>query len=126
MPRLRHGRSASGVRGAGGTASFELHPLTKDWGEGSSSGTGGGGSATPGDATWNFNSPSDANATITIDLEKQEIRGPDGGCIKFDIDAFRKHCLVNGLDDIGLTLQKGAKIDAYEARLKQSQPWIAA
>jgi 3-isopropylmalate/(R)-2-methylmalate dehydratase small subunit len=67
-----------------------------------------------------------ANATVTVDLEKQEIRGPDGGCIKFDIDAFRKHCLVNGLDDIGLTLQKGAKIDAYEARLKQSQPWIAA
>ena len=68
----------------------------------------------------------DGQATLTVDLEKQEIRGPDGGCIKFDIDAFRKHCLVNGLDDIGLTLQKGAKIDAYEARLKQSQPWIAA
>ena len=44
-----------------------------------------------------------ANATLTIDLEKQEIRGPDGGVIKFEIDAFRKHCMLNGLDDIGLT-----------------------
>src|SRR3569623_749641 len=46
-----------------------------------------------------------ANAIITIDLEKQEITGPDGGRIRFDIDAFRKHCLLNGLDDIGLTLE---------------------
>ena len=58
-----------------------------------------------------------ANATVTVDLEKQEIRGPDGGCIKFDIDAFRKHCLVNGLDDIGLTLQKG---DRKSTRLNSS------
>jgi 3-isopropylmalate/(R)-2-methylmalate dehydratase small subunit len=65
-----------------------------------------------------------ANATISVDLEKQEIRGPDGGSIKFDIDAFRKHCLVNGLDDIGLTLQKAPKIDTYEAKQKQSQPWL--
>src|SRR6201988_4302905 len=49
-----------------------------------------------------------ANAIISIDLEKQEIRGPDGGCVTFEIDAFRKHCLLNGLDDIGLTMQKGA------------------
>ena len=49
-----------------------------------------------------------ANATLTIDLENQEIRGPDGGTIKFDIDAFRKHCLLNGLDDIGLTAGEGA------------------
>ncbi len=47
-----------------------------------------------------------ANATMTIDLEKQEIKGPDGGVIKFDVDPFRKHCLMNGLDDIGLTMQK--------------------
>ena len=67
-----------------------------------------------------------ANATVTVDLEKQEIRGPDGGCIKFDIDAFRKHCLVNGLDDVGLTLQKEKDINSYEAKQKQSQPWLAA
>ena len=58
-----------------------------------------------------------ANATLTIDLEKQEIRGPDGGCIKFEIDAFRKHCLLNGLDDIGLTMVKKDKIDTFESKV---------
>jgi 3-isopropylmalate/(R)-2-methylmalate dehydratase small subunit len=67
-----------------------------------------------------------ANATLSIDLEKQEIRGPDGGLITFEIDAFRKHCLLNGLDDIGLTMQKSAKIDGYEASHKRSQPWLYA
>ncbi len=62
-----------------------------------------------------------SNATLTIDLEKQEITGPDGGTIRFEIDPFRKHCLLNGLDDIGLTLEKGASIDAYEAKLKQRE-----
>src|SRR5436189_627618 len=57
-----------------------------------------------------------ANAILTIDLEKQEITGPDGGRIRFEIEPFRKHCLLNGLDDIGLTLQKAAAIDSYEAR----------
>ena len=65
-----------------------------------------------------------ANATVTVDLEKQEIRGPDGGCIRFAVDPFRKHCLLNGLDDIGLTLQKGDKIAAFEARRQTSQPWL--
>ena len=65
-----------------------------------------------------------ANAVISIDLEKQEIRGPDGGCIKFDIDPFRKHCLLNGLDDVGLTLQKKPKIDGFEAQQKSAQPWL--
>jgi len=65
-----------------------------------------------------------ANATLTIDLETQEISGPDGGTIKFDLDPFKKHCLLNGLDDIGLTLQKSAKIDQYETARKQSQPWL--
>ena len=65
-----------------------------------------------------------ANAIISIDLEKQEIRGPDGGCVKFEIDAFRKHCLLNGLDDIGLTMQKAANIDSYEAKAKVGQPWL--
>lgn len=64
-----------------------------------------------------------ANSTLTIDLDKQEIRGPDGGCIRFDIDPFRKHCLLNGLDDIGLTMQKNAKIEAFETTRKASQPW---
>jgi 3-isopropylmalate/(R)-2-methylmalate dehydratase small subunit len=65
-----------------------------------------------------------ANAIISVDLEKQEIRGPDGGCIKFEIDAFRKHCLLNGLDDIGLTMQKAASIDSFEAKAKVGQPWL--
>jgi len=65
-----------------------------------------------------------ANAVISIDLEKQEITGPDGGKIRFDIDPFRKHCLLNGLDDIGLTLQKQSKIDSFETTRKLSQPWL--
>jgi len=58
-----------------------------------------------------------ANATLTIDLESQEIRGPDGGTIRFDVDPHRKHCLLNGLDDIGLTMEKAPAIDAYEQKL---------
>ena len=65
-----------------------------------------------------------ANAIVSIDLEKQEIRGPDGGCVKFEIDAFRKHCLLNGLDDIGLTMQKAANIDTFETKVKAGQPWL--
>ncbi len=64
-----------------------------------------------------------SNATLTIDLAAQEIRGPDGGTVHFDVDAFRKHCLLNGLDDIGLTLEKEAAITSYEARHTASQPW---
>ncbi len=67
-----------------------------------------------------------ANAILTVDLEKQEITGPDGGRIRFEIDPFRKHCLLNGLDDIGLTLQKAAAIDAFEARDRQARPWMWA
>lgn len=59
-----------------------------------------------------------SNATLTIDLENQTIKGPDGGEIRFEIDPFRKHCLLNGLDDIGLTLEKAPKIEAYEEKLK--------
>jgi 3-isopropylmalate/(R)-2-methylmalate dehydratase small subunit len=65
-----------------------------------------------------------ANAKLTIDLEKQLITRPDGSTISFEVEEFRKHCLLNGLDDIGLTLQKGAAIDAYEEKLKASQPWL--
>ncbi len=65
-----------------------------------------------------------ANATITIDLEKQEITGPDGGVIKFEIDPHSRHCLLNGLDDIGQTEQKMHKIDAHEERLSVERPWL--
>ncbi len=65
-----------------------------------------------------------ANATITVDLEAQEIRGPDGGVIKFEIDPFRKHCLLNGLDNIGLTLEKGNQISSFESSTASSRPWL--
>src|ERR1700760_4422602 len=65
-----------------------------------------------------------SNARVSIDLEKQEIRGPDGGMIKFEIDPFRKQCLLNGWDDIGLTLQSEGKISAYEKNHKAQAPWI--
>ena len=64
-----------------------------------------------------------ANATISIDLANQEIRGPDGGVIKFDIDPFRKRCLMEGLDDIGLTLEKGDAIEAFEGKARTERPW---
>jgi 3-isopropylmalate/(R)-2-methylmalate dehydratase small subunit len=65
-----------------------------------------------------------ANATLSVDLESQEIRGPDGGVISFDIDPFRKHCLLNGLDDIGLSLKKADKIENFEAVAKAKRPWL--
>ena len=65
-----------------------------------------------------------ANATLTVDLETQTISGPDGGTIAFDIDPFRKHCLANGLDDIGLTLEKAASIDAFEKQAAAARPWV--
>ena len=64
-----------------------------------------------------------ANATLSIDLEAQEIVGPDEGIMKFEVNAFKKHCLINGLDDIGLTMQKNEKIIDYEERQKISHPW---
>ncbi|TAL79157.1 MAG: 3-isopropylmalate dehydratase small subunit [Beijerinckiaceae bacterium] len=65
-----------------------------------------------------------ANATLSIDLAAQEIRGPDGGVIRFEIDPFRKHCLMNGLDDIGLTLEKSSKIAGFENKAKAERPWL--
>jgi len=65
-----------------------------------------------------------SNATITVDLENQEIRGPDGGTVHFEIDPFRKHCLLNGLDDIGLTMEKDEQINSYEHKLETDTPWI--
>ena len=64
-----------------------------------------------------------ANARITVDLAAQTVTTSDGQVFAFDVDAHRKHCLMNGLDDIGLTLEKGAAIDAYEARARTLQPW---
>ena len=61
---------------------------------------------------------------LTVDLEKQLVIKPDGGSISFEIDAFRKHCLLNGLDDIGLTLQDADRIRAYEEARKQREPWV--
>lgn len=65
-----------------------------------------------------------ANATISVDLEAQEIHGPDGGVIKFDIDHFNKHCLLEGLDEIGLTMKKEDKVTDFEEIRKIDQPWL--
>ena len=65
-----------------------------------------------------------ANATLTVDLEKQEINGPDGGTIKFAIDPARKATLLNGLDEIGLTLKKDKEIGDYEQRVHAQRPWV--
>jgi 3-isopropylmalate/(R)-2-methylmalate dehydratase small subunit len=64
-----------------------------------------------------------ANATLSIDLAAQEIRGPDGGVIRFEIDPFRKRCLMEGLDDIGLTLEKEGAIETFEQRARLERPW---
>jgi len=65
-----------------------------------------------------------ANATLTVDLAAQEIRGPDGGVVKFAIDPARKQSLIEGLDDIGLTLVEAQAIGAYESKAKASHPWL--
>ena len=65
-----------------------------------------------------------ANARITIDLETQTVTASDGETYSFDIDPFKKHCLLNGLDDIGLTLEKVSSIDSFEAQTSQSRPWV--
>lgn len=65
-----------------------------------------------------------ANARITVDLESQTVTASDGTSFAFEIDQFRKHCLLNGLDDIGLTMEKAPSIDAYESQMAQARPWI--
>jgi len=65
-----------------------------------------------------------ANATLTVDLEEQEIQGPDGGTVSFEIDPFKKHCLLNGIDDIGQTMEKAAHIDDFEEKVSSARPWI--
>jgi 3-isopropylmalate/(R)-2-methylmalate dehydratase small subunit len=66
-----------------------------------------------------------SNARLTVDLERQVVVRPDGGEIAFEVDAFRKHCLLNGLDDIGLTLEHEAAIDAYETKIPAWRPAIS-
>jgi len=61
---------------------------------------------------------------LTVDLQEQQLRLPDGGAISFEVDPFRKHCLVNGLDDIGLTLQHVDEIRTYEERRRREAPWL--
>jgi 3-isopropylmalate/(R)-2-methylmalate dehydratase small subunit len=63
-------------------------------------------------------------AEITVDLPAQTVLGPDHKVDKFDVDPFRKHCLVNGLDDIGLTLQQEAAIKAFETKSAAQRPWL--
>ena len=65
-----------------------------------------------------------ANATLTIDLENEVISGPDGGTLAFEVDAFRKHCLLNGLDDIGLTLEKSGDVEFFETKMAADRPWL--
>lgn len=65
-----------------------------------------------------------ANATLTVDLETQTIKGPDGGTINFDIDPARKHKMLNGLDDIGLTMERGPQISGFENAVAATRPWI--
>lgn len=65
-----------------------------------------------------------SNAVVSIDLEAQEIKGPDGGTITFEIDAFRKHCMLNGLDAIGLTMQQADAIDSFEGKDKAARSWV--
>ena len=65
-----------------------------------------------------------SNARIEVDLEAQTVTTSDGETFAFEVDAFKKHCLLNGLDDIGLTMEKAASIDAYESKLQLSHPWV--
>ena len=65
-----------------------------------------------------------ANTRMTIDLDAQTVTTSDGESFSFEVDAFKKHCLLNVLDDIALTLEKSASIDVYESTLTQSRPWV--
>lgn len=64
------------------------------------------------------------NARMTVDLEVQEITTSDGEVVKFEVDAFKKQCLLEGLDDIGQTLQKQAAVQTYESKMAQERPWV--
>lgn len=64
-----------------------------------------------------------ANATLTVDLESMTISGPDGGSITFELDEFKRHCMLNGLDDIGLTMEKSDNISVFEKKNSETHPW---
>ncbi len=65
-----------------------------------------------------------SNARMTVDLEAQTVTTSDGESFSFEVDAFKKHCLMNGLDDIGLTMEKAAAIDSFEAKASAERPWV--
>ncbi|MCF3595214.1 3-isopropylmalate dehydratase small subunit [Rhodobacteraceae bacterium LMO-12] len=65
-----------------------------------------------------------ANARLDVDLEAQTVTSSDGEVFAFEVDAFKKHCLLKGLDDIGLTMEKTASIDTFEAQAAQTRPWV--
>ena len=65
-----------------------------------------------------------SNARIEVDLETQTVTSSDGQSFKFEVDAFKKHCLLNGLDDIGLTMEKAKSIDSFEAKAAMERPWV--
>jgi 3-isopropylmalate/(R)-2-methylmalate dehydratase small subunit len=65
-----------------------------------------------------------ANARITVDLEAQTVSSSDGETFSFEVDSFKKHCLMEGLDDIGLTMEKATAIDSFEDRAQQARPWV--
>jgi 3-isopropylmalate/(R)-2-methylmalate dehydratase small subunit len=65
-----------------------------------------------------------SNARMDVDLESQTVTSSDGEVFSFEVDSFKKHCLLNGLDDIGLSLEKVASIDAFEAKIGQARPWV--
>ena len=67
-----------------------------------------------------------ADGTLTVDLEKQEVRGLDGATLSFELDPFRKHCFLEGLDDISLTFEKAEAIDRFETEQRRAQPWLWA
>jgi 3-isopropylmalate/(R)-2-methylmalate dehydratase small subunit len=64
------------------------------------------------------------NARMTVDLENQTVTTSDGQSFAFEVDAFKKHCLINGLDDIGLTMEKATNIDIYESKAAALRPWV--
>ena len=65
-----------------------------------------------------------SNARMTVDLENQVVTTSDGQEFAFEVDAFKKHCLMNGLDDIGLTMEHVSAIDAFEAKSNAARPWL--
>jgi 3-isopropylmalate/(R)-2-methylmalate dehydratase small subunit len=65
-----------------------------------------------------------SNARMTVDLENQTVTSSDGESFSFELDSFKKHCLMNGLDDIGLTMEKATAIDSFETQAAQARPWV--